>query len=403
MPAPCKVAIVSRVWTAYIHRLMLGALSYTEAHPNIVTRDFRLPEDFPKTGDANPASALNQLRNWQPDGLLCTLEPEPLAGLIQALPQSPPMVNMFTAVPTPAMAVIVARLSAMFEIGIQHLRQQGLRSLAYLGLENLPNQKARNDHFHKIARPAGPARDILIEAVSLALLEDPYAPVAPVPARLAAWLRQLPKPVGVICPTLGGGGYLIRVCHELGLRVPEDVAVVGADDADLAIACSPTLTTVLPAAQQTGIAAMKLLDQMMKGQPAPPEIVRLDAMDLHVRESTGLKRAEICDIGAALEYINQHAAHGLTVEQVMKETQRVSKATFHKYFQAATGQTPGEAIQQRQLEEARRLLAGTQLSIATIAESCGFCDNSSFARSFRALQKMSPMEYRRQARTTSQS
>jgi ABC-type sugar transport system substrate-binding protein len=82
--------------------------------------------------------------------------------------------------------------------------------------------------------------------------------------------------------SLGGGGYLIRVCQELGLRVPEDVAVVGVDDDDLAIASSPTLTTVLPAAQIIGREAMRLLDQMMRGKPAMPEPVRLDAMDLRV-------------------------------------------------------------------------------------------------------------------------
>jgi LacI family transcriptional regulator len=204
--------------------------------------------------------------------------------------------------------------------------------------------------------------------------------------------------VGVICATLGGGGYLIRVCHELGLRVPEDVAVVGQDDTDLAIASQPPLTTVLPAAQQIGREAMLLLDQMMDGKPAPKEPVRHDAMDLHVRESTGLKRAAICDIAAALDYINQHACHGVSVEQVIKETQRVSKVTFHKHFQAATGQSPGEAIQQRQVEEARRLLANTELSVTTIAENCGFSDSSNFARNFRALQEMTPMEYRKQSR-----
>ena len=306
---------------------------------------------------------------------------------------------MCAAKPMPGVAVVAARHSAMIEMAIRHLRQQGLHSFAHLVLEALPQQKYFSDLFNQIARPADPARACLVEVIKPSVLEDPAASVAPVPTRLTDWLRHLPKPVGIFSPALGGGGYLIRVCHKLGLRVPEDVAVIGVDDTDLAIASKPTLTTVLPAAQHIGREAMQLLDQMMKGKPAPPEPVRLDAMDLQIRESTGLKRVEICNIAAALDYINQHACHGVSVEQVIKETQHVSKVTFHKYFLAATGRTPGEAIQQRQIEEARRLLADTQISVTTIAEHCGFCDNSSFARHFRALQGMSPRDYRKQSKS----
>ncbi len=386
-----KVAIVSPVWTAYVYRLMLGALAYADSHPNLVTRDFRFSRDF------HPDTALNQLRKWNPDGLLCFFEAEPLEQLGRSLPQARPMVNMCSAKPSSGVAVVSGGMEAWLEMGIRHLREHGLRSLAFLNLENLPQQKRFDGLFHQIARPTDPTRASLVEVVKPSLLEDPHASVSPVPPRLAAWLRQLPKPVGVVCPTTGGGGYLIRACHKLGLRVPEDIAVVGVDDADLAIASTPALTTVLLAGHQIGREAMQLLDQMMNGKPAPKEVVLLNAMDLHVRESTGLKRSQICDIGAALEYINQHACHGVSVEQVVKETQRVSYVTFHKHFQAATGQTPGEAIQRRQIEEAQRLLANTELSITTIAENSGFCNSSNFARTFRARQGMSPRDYRKKA------
>ena len=395
MPNTRKVAIVSTLWSAYVYRLTLGALTYATSNSGFVTRDFRLSDDF--QNDDAPNTPLNQLRKWNPDGLLCCLEPEPLARLVRLLPKSPPIVNMVAANPMPGVAVVAGKLSAMIEFSIRHLRQQGLRSFACLELAEPPNHGGSRGHFNQTVKPANPEKTYLLEVVNPAVLQDPAAPVAPVPPRLAAWLRQLPKPVGVINTNIGGGGYLIRVCQELGLRVPEDVAVVGTDDDDLAIASSPTLTSIFPAGQHIGQESMRLLDEMMQGKPAPPEPVRFDSTILRVRESTGLNRPEICDIAAALEYIAQHACHGVSVDQVMKETQRVSYATFHKHFQAATGQTPGEAIQHRQVEEARRLLGTTQLSITAIAESCGFCDNSSFARHFRAWQKMSPRDFRKQA------
>jgi LacI family transcriptional regulator len=394
MGEPKKVALLSRSGVAYFNRLMLGALAYTEVHPQLVTRDFRVPHDFQSKDSSGQQALLNQLRKWNPHGLLCILEPETLARLIQSFQFPVPVVNMVATPPMPGVASVNARFTAMLEMAISHLQQQGLRSFAFLSLEDLPPNTKWEQLFKEIARPTRPGRTFFIEAVNAAIVEDPYAPVAPVPPRLAVWLRHLPKPTGVFIPNVGGGNYLIRACHELGLRVPEDIAVVGVDDTDLALASTPTLTTVLPAAQNIGREAMQLLDEMMRGKPAPKEPVRLNANDLHVRESTGLKRAEICDIAGALEYIQEHGGHGVSVDQVMKETQRVSKVTFHKHFHAATGQTPGEAIQRRQVDEARRLLATTQISITSIAEHCGFCSSSNFARAFHAAQGVTPSAYR---------
>jgi LacI family transcriptional regulator len=393
-----KVAIVSRGSSAYFNRLVLGALSFADMESSIVTRDFRFDNDFHQVSDLEQVLVWKQLRQWNPDGLLCFLDAEPVGILRQSLPQPWPMVNMCVAPRMPGLTVVASSLEANVELGVRHLREQGLRSIAYLEMEEVPFLKERFDLFKRIARPANPAQACFHEVIKFSQLEDPYAPVSPVSSRLAAWLRSLPKPTGVFCPTNGGGGYLIRVCSKLRLRVPEAVAVVGMDDADLANASNPTLTTVLPAAQQIGHAAMQLLDQMINGKPAPTRPVALDAMDLRVRESTGLKRGEICDLAAALEYINQHGSQGISVEQLIKETQQVSTSTFFKAFQAATGQTPGQAIQRRQLEEAQRLLSHTQISLTTIADCCGYCNSSAFARSFRALTGMTPRDYRKKAR-----
>ena len=139
---------------------------------------------------------------------------------------------------------------------------------------------------------------------------------------------------------------------------------------------------------------MRMLDQMMAGRPGPKDRVRLGAVDLDVRDSTGQQRAQVCDIAAAAAYVNQRACGGLSVAQVLKATQRVSSKTFHTHFKAVTGQTPGEAIRRRQFEEARRLLAETELSVTLVAEKSGFGSSSDFARRFRATEGKSPVEYR---------
>lgn len=286
----------------------------------------------------------------------------------------------------------------MIEVAVQHFRQQGLRSLGMLILDHDPEvQKRCVRIFNEVAKPAVPAQathvETLPEGLSVALDES----VEPIPPDLSRWLLGLPKPAGVMSVDYGGGNYLVRVCQSLGLRVPEDVAVISVDDVDLCLSSTPTLTSVEAASEIIGFDAMKTLDRMMQGERFSQDIVRVEAVDLNVRQSTGWKAAEVCDIAGAVNHINQHACNGLTVEQLLQETQKVSKTTFFKHFVAAIGQTPGEAIRQRQFAQAKRLLVETKLSITLVAEQSGFGGSSDFARAFRAAEGMTPRAYRERA------
>jgi DNA-binding LacI/PurR family transcriptional regulator len=78
----------------------------------------------------------------------------------------------------------------------------------------------------------------------------------------------------------------LRALHENGLRVPEDVAVVGWDDVEDGRYSTPTLTTISPDKQQIATLAVDFLAARLgKGRAEPPREVTAD-FSLAVREST---------------------------------------------------------------------------------------------------------------------
>ncbi len=90
----------------------------------------------------------------------------------------------------------------------------------------------------------------------------------------------------------------IRALRDAGLRVPEDVAVVGFDDIPIASFNTPSLTTIRQPLRRMGeIAARTLLDRLQK-KPSGPEEVAVEP-ELVIRESTTmrlrapLRRAEL--------------------------------------------------------------------------------------------------------------
>jgi LacI family transcriptional regulator len=388
VPKTRKIAFVSPVWTTWQHRFMAGALRYADTHTRVIIRPYASVKDLKATAA--------EVEEWGADGALVELDFADQAEFLGALEKPIPIVNHALAKEHPGVLTVVADFQGFLDAAIGHFRQLGLRSLAMLLLEEGPQVREHQlGLFLKAATTSASKPATLMFNADREKLWDPHAPVKPVPGQLADWLQSLPKPSGVLCPTLGGGGYLIRCCKALGLRVPEDVAVIGGDDTDLSLAGEPTLTSVVPAVENLGFEAIRLLLDLIGGKRPAGSIVRLRCADLHVRESTGLRRPEICDISGALQCINDNACRGISVEQVIKQTQRVSKVTFHRRFQEVVGKSPAEAIRDRKLEEVRRLLSATDLPLTMVSDLTGFSSAKVLARVFRGAEGVTLRDFRK--------
>ncbi|MFM2058628.1 MAG: hypothetical protein RLY71_3013 [Pseudomonadota bacterium] len=79
----------------------------------------------------------------------------------------------------------------------------------------------------------------------------------------------------------------LQALREAGLRVPEDIALVGYDDIPLAAYASPPLTTVRTEPVAQGRAAMALLVAQLRQAPLPPLPTELPVPELVVRQSCG--------------------------------------------------------------------------------------------------------------------
>jgi DNA-binding LacI/PurR family transcriptional regulator len=77
----------------------------------------------------------------------------------------------------------------------------------------------------------------------------------------------------------------VAACRELGLRIPEDIAIVSFDDDHSASLMTPTLTTVRQHAYEMGARAAASLLDMVSGEPVQQQVVL--PVELVVRQSCG--------------------------------------------------------------------------------------------------------------------
>jgi DNA-binding LacI/PurR family transcriptional regulator len=99
-------------------------------------------------------------------------------------------------------------------------------------------------------------------------------------------LEQPDRPTGLLCVSDAFALDALRAAADLGLRVPEDLSVVGYDDSRLAATSRPPLTTIRQDVRAKGRDAVAALVRAINDPSGRPERVVLPA-ELVVRESTG--------------------------------------------------------------------------------------------------------------------
>lgn len=98
-------------------------------------------------------------------------------------------------------------------------------------------------------------------------------------------VTQSSVPTAVLCSNDLTAVGVMRALSRIGLRVPQDVSVVGADDIPIATLTQPALTTVRIPRARLGQAALEILDRMLRDKPAGGVEMVIDT-ELVIRGST---------------------------------------------------------------------------------------------------------------------
>lgn len=104
----------------------------------------------------------------------------------------------------------------------------------------------------------------------------------------------------------------------------------------------------------------------------------------------GEERDPLSDVFA---WARQNLDRNLSIAR-LAEKARMSRRTFIRRFEEATGISPGEWVLQARITEARRLLEATEMSVEQIATSTGFGSADALRHHFRSRLYTSPARYR---------
>src|SRR3954452_5124601 len=213
-------------------------------------------------------------------------------------------------------------------------------------------------------------------------------------AFLARWLSALPRPIGVFACDDDRGREVLEACKLAGLRVPEDVAVVGVDnDQVFCELADPPLSSVALNAETAGYRAAALLDGMMRGKERKRRQIVVEALGVVTRRSTDIVAVDDVEISNALHFIRRQHGRNLSVDRIAAEV-GLSRRTLEKRFREVIGRTILDEVQLTRLDRAKRLLLETTHPISKVAELAGFGSAGYFIQFFQKQVGKTPRKYR---------
>ena len=207
---------------------------------------------------------------------------------------------------------------------------------------------------------------------------------------LREWLRTLPRPCALFAVNDYVGAKVVETCRSLGLRVPDDIAVIGVDnDAILCENVAPTLSSIEPDFEGSGAMAVDLVEESVRNPAAPARCVSFGVRQVVHRRSTMRIAGRCARVAEASEFIRLHCAEPIGADDVAKRL-GCSRRHADQLFVRSSGMTVREAILGARLERAAEALSRPNCRVSLVAEACGFGSDVSFRRMFAARYGASP-------------
>lgn len=215
---------------------------------------------------------------------------------------------------------------------------------------------------------------------------------------LAAQMKLLPKPLAVFAANDEQALDVLESCESVGIHVPDQAAIVGAENYLMAADSMHTpISSVDTNLQLLGYEGAALLDQLMNGKPAPQSPVRVPAAGLIVRKSSDILALKHSGVAKSLQFMWKHSHEPISVKDLVAVS-GMSRRGLHKAFLDQIDCTPGQEIHRLRIERAKRLLANSNEKIEALAEMCGYQSANSLSVAFKNTTGMSPKQYREKMR-----
>ncbi|WP_428940680.1 XylR family transcriptional regulator [Fontivita pretiosa] len=329
------------------------------------------------------------LEHWKGDGIIAAIDDLNRQLLLD---KRLPIVDVAGRVRQPGIPLVHANDRSIGRMGAEHLLERGFRHFGFCVFPGFFWSEDRRDGFVQAVRERG----FDCQVFSVEPLPEAGGPQSweQQQQAMVQFINSLPRPAGVMTSTDLQGQQFLEACLRARVRVPEEIAVLGADnDEPICRITSPPLSSVIINDHQRGYESAALLDRLMSGQPPPEEPIYIEPAGVYARASTDILAIEDQIVVTALRYIRDNACEGINVRDVVRQVP-VSRSVLERRFRKLLGSSINDEIVRQRINRAIELLSGTNLELKAIAMKAGFGSQAYMTAVFRSKLDVTPGSYR---------
>lgn len=214
---------------------------------------------------------------------------------------------------------------------------------------------------------------------------------------MVGWLAAQTTPLGIFTAHDPTGRHVLEAAAQARLEVPFAVGVISAnDDETVCEMAQPALSSIRLPWRRLAAEVVQMIERIRAGKmPGSPVLVQ--PLEVVVRGSSSYQAVSDPVVRRAMQVLVERISTLGSVEEWSLEV-GVSRRVLERRFQAALGRSPHTMMLHERVERAKQLLSTTDLSVAIIAERCGFQSNERLTVNFRAIVGQPPTMYRRGSR-----
>jgi LacI family transcriptional regulator len=330
------------------------------------------------------------LRHARVDGAIAHVVSAVDKRLVNALPF--PVVNLASLIDPKGMLSVIGNQQQIGRLAACHLLERGFRRLAYYGTSNMWYSRQRLIGFSETVRQAGATCKSHVVDSNLPMPRSWHEQHR----QLEHWLRGLRLPVGIFASTDARAAMIVDACESIGLRIPDDVAVMGVDnDPSICQLSGVSLTSIARNDWKVGWTAAWVLDRAMSGRTLDDKLVFIEPERVVARKSTEILAIDDPVVAGLVAELREHLNKPFGVEWLVQHSNR-SRRWLEVHFRRALGQSPLTIINNLRVAKASEMLrsiSNKHVALTDIATQCGFTDLRHFRIVFSKHTGTSPKKF----------
>jgi len=331
------------------------------------------------------------LDDLKPDGLITEWLSDKTEELIEMVPKTPTVI-VDTDFHYPGVVSVDVDDEAVGREAARALQQSGLQHFACLG----NGQPYSDQRIKGFMDWVGKGASVAVHTES-GFEDTRYSESFLQPTHeLGKWLSELPRPIGIFAVHDPLGRYLCGACQQLGIKVPDEVAVIGANNDELVCGLThPMLSSVSIPWNTIGEVVGESMQGLLAGEQSAwlePRLVSPGGVIL--RHSANHFSVDDAMLRRAMSYLSDRLQDPVNVTTLCSEL-RIARRTLERKFREHYRCTPWEMLCQLRVNQAKRLLAETSHPISLVSELCGFNEPAQMTVVFKRLTGIPPSKFRR--------